>query len=441
MFIEDFSHFGATERMAGALRNILDYYNVVSPHSNEPFTEALLMGIGGGLGAEYATWAFKGIDPTRLPRSSLYLRFHHVKNYIEKKEETFIQKLTKRLGSHLAVKETASQERAGQFLSAALTAGKPVMVQLSVWHSVYSRQAVHDHYFKKPELFPSLLYDEFVSFLPYYSLPYPWISCHLATVYGMHEGYVHLSDYSNQPLTVGAEQFKESRSIIKGWKNRAYTIEPPNTHPNLTKAIRQGINDCVRSLLFDKAVVSGAHLRTKAWKAMATNIGDFKSKNGWLTRFQEPWQLFDTLSRLHAQIAFYNSDGGALRSSYADFLEEASDILKKSDLKPISHQFADIGIMWDEIGTTALNDDIPELLKARQTALDWHNMFKIHGNIQTELLTNLSKKLQAIRIKFNEETPITNRELLALFEELSVRFREVYEAEKTALQDLRKAMK
>jgi hypothetical protein len=46
--IEEYSHFGATEKVAGALRNILDYYGVVAPHNGEAYTEALLMGIGGG---------------------------------------------------------------------------------------------------------------------------------------------------------------------------------------------------------------------------------------------------------------------------------------------------------------------------------------------------------------------------------------------------------
>ncbi|MFX1509267.1 MAG: DUF4872 domain-containing protein [Promethearchaeota archaeon] len=443
VLIEDYSHFGATERVAGALRNILDYHGIVAPHSKEAYTEALLMGIGGGLGAEYATWAFMGIDPTRPRKNKLYLRFHHVKNYIEKKEETFIQKIAKRIGAQLTVKETASRERADQFLFDSLMAGNPIIVQLSIWQSIYSRQVVSDRYHANPKLFPQLLYDEFVLFLPYYSLPYPWISGHLATVYGINEDtkQVYLSDYSNQPVTISVQQLTDSRSIIKGWKNAAFSLSPPKSAPDLKKAIRQGITDCVKSLLHDKTVISGAHLRTKAWHAIANSISNFSEKTGWLTLFSEPWQLFDTLTRIHAQIAFHNSDGGALRSSYADFLEEASEILKKPNLKPIAHRFSDIGIMWDEIGTTALNDDIPELLHARQTALNWHNTFKVHGDTKSTILAALSKDLQSIRSEFSEELPLTHRELTTLFEELGARFHEVYEAETTALHALRQAMK
>ncbi len=443
MKVEGYTQFGATERTAGALRNILDHEGVVAPHSGEPFTESLLMGIGGGLGAEYATWTFKGIDPSRPRKSQLYIRYHHAKNYIKQKEDIFLRKISTRIGASLTVKETTSQERADQFLHESLQAGKPVMTQLSIWHGIYSRQEVNNRYHQNPEFYPPLLYDEFVSFLPYYTLPYPWISGHLTTVYGIDEdsNQVYLTDYSNRPNTISTRQLAESRSIIKGWKNAAYTIEPPKSPPYLEKAIRLGINDCTESLLHEKTVVSGAHLRVEAWQAMATSIGDFEGKRGWHTLFNEPWQLFDTLSRLHAQIAFYNSDGGALRSSYSDFLEEASDILNKPALKEIAHQFADVGIMWDEIGTAALHDDIPELQNARQAALEWHNTFKVHGSSASKTLEALSAEIQAIRIQFTETMPLTDRELLALLEELSVRFQEAYDAEKTALQALRTVMK
>ncbi|MHA2406311.1 MAG: hypothetical protein ACXACH_06130, partial [Candidatus Hermodarchaeia archaeon] len=119
----------------------------------------------------------------------------------------------------------------------------------------------------------------------------------------------------------------------------------------------------------------------------------------------------------------------------------ASEILKKPPLKPVAHQFSDIGIMFDEIGTTALNDDIPELLHTRQAALNWYHTFKVHGNAESKSLDAFSKTIQAIRTEFIEEIPLTDRELTILLEELSVRFHEVYEAETLALQALRKAMK
>ena len=138
MILESYDMFGATERTAGALRNILDYHDVVAPHTGEAFTEAVLMGIGGGLGAEYATWAFKGLDPKTPGKPRLHLRFHHVKNYVEKKEETAIHKIAARIGAQLKVKKTLSRAKGFTNLVEPLQEGKPVIAFLSVWECNYA---------------------------------------------------------------------------------------------------------------------------------------------------------------------------------------------------------------------------------------------------------------------------------------------------------------
>jgi hypothetical protein len=440
MIIEGYSQFGATERTAGALRNILDNEGVVAPHTREPFTEALLMGIGGGLGAEYATWAVKPIDPSHPRRAKLYLRFHHVKNYIEKNEESILPKIAHRLGATLTVKETASQERANEFLLESIQSGKPVITHLSVWQSQYIRREINERYNQNPDFFPPLLYDEYVNFLHYFTLPYPWINSNVVIVFGFdtESNQVHLTDSSTQPQTLTIPQFNMSRGIIKSRKNVSILLTPPSKVVGLEKAVRTGIHDCITSLLHEKAVVSGAHLRVETWAAIAKALTEPEKKRGWATLFGEPEQLFDTLTRLHAQIAFYNSDGGALRSSFSDFLEEASIILGKPVLREIAKQFADIGIMWDELGSDALPDDISQLQAARIAALEWHSLFKVHGLSAAQRLETEAEKIKDIRAQVSEEFPLNPKELLALFNDLGLRFLDIYDAEKAALVELKK---
>ncbi|MFX0078580.1 MAG: BtrH N-terminal domain-containing protein [Candidatus Hermodarchaeota archaeon] len=439
MKVDGYSQFGATERTAGAIRNILDYEGVVAPHTREPFTEALLMGIGGGLGAEYATWAFTPIDPSRPRKTKLYLRFRHVKNYIEKNEESLLPKIANRLGVTLTVKETASKDRAKEFLIESLKSGKPVITYLSVWHSQYLRREVKEQYNQDPNFFPPLLYDEHVNFLPYFTLPYPWINHNLTIIYGFDEetNQVSLTDSSTQPHILTIPQFNLSRGILKSRKNAGLVLDPPLKIANLHQAVRAGIHDCVESLLHEKSVVSGANLRVETWNAIAKTLANPTAKRGWLTLFNEGWQLFDTLTRLHAQITFHNSDGGALRSSYSDFLQEASDILKKPQLREIANQFANIGIMWDDLSVEALPDDIPQLQVARRTALEWNTLFKIHGEAAKKRLDAAAMKIQTIRAEVSEMFPLTEKELIALFQDLSTRFAEIYEAEKVALKALK----
>jgi hypothetical protein len=438
LIVEGYSQFGSTERTAGAIRNILDYEGVEAPHTREPFTEALLMGIGGGLGAEYATWAFKPIDPSHQRKAKLYLRFHHVKNYTDKNEVSLLPKIADRLGITITIKETTSKERANEFLLKSLKSDKPVITYLSVWHSQYLRREIKEQYNQDPNFFPPLLYDEHVNFLPYFTLPYTWINDNLAIIYGLDEesNQVLLTDSSTQPHTLTIPQFNLSRGIIKSRKNSGLILIPPSKITNLHRAVRAGIHDCVESLLNEKAVISGAYLRVETWNAMAKALANPTAKRGWFTLFNEGWQLFDTLTRLHAQITFYNSDGGALRSSYSDFLQEASDILKKPKFREIAKQFANIGIMWDDLGVEALPDDIRQLQLTRRAALEWNTLFKIHGESAKKRLDTEVKKIQTIRTEVSETFPLTEKEVIALFQDLSTRFAEIYEAEKTALKSL-----
>jgi hypothetical protein len=53
LILKDYNGFGFNELNSGTLRNVLEYQGVVAPHTGEPFTDAMLFGIGGGVGVEY----------------------------------------------------------------------------------------------------------------------------------------------------------------------------------------------------------------------------------------------------------------------------------------------------------------------------------------------------------------------------------------------------
>ncbi len=49
MKIETYKQFGGKHSETSALKNILAQMNVIAPHTGEPFTEEMLLGIGGGI--------------------------------------------------------------------------------------------------------------------------------------------------------------------------------------------------------------------------------------------------------------------------------------------------------------------------------------------------------------------------------------------------------
>jgi len=57
MIISGYKHFGGRQVEAGALKNVLAHLGVVAPHTGQPFGDALLFGIGGGIGLGYFVYA------------------------------------------------------------------------------------------------------------------------------------------------------------------------------------------------------------------------------------------------------------------------------------------------------------------------------------------------------------------------------------------------
>src|SRR4051812_13240267 len=52
--------FGARQSEAGAIRFALTRLGVTAPHTKEPYSDAMLFGLGGGIGVGYYTFDYSG---------------------------------------------------------------------------------------------------------------------------------------------------------------------------------------------------------------------------------------------------------------------------------------------------------------------------------------------------------------------------------------------
>jgi hypothetical protein len=59
MAVEGYRQFGGVHSQTAALRNVLDFMGATAPHDDKPFSEALLFGIMGGIGAAYFTFEWR----------------------------------------------------------------------------------------------------------------------------------------------------------------------------------------------------------------------------------------------------------------------------------------------------------------------------------------------------------------------------------------------
>src|SRR5262245_3195680 len=98
------------------LRNALARRGVRAPHSGEPYSEAMLLGLGGGVGGGYFVFEFGGI-PT------FFAGFRHSWEYPHK----FLAATCERLGAAATFQETGGARAAEAQLDRALEEGRYVI--------------------------------------------------------------------------------------------------------------------------------------------------------------------------------------------------------------------------------------------------------------------------------------------------------------------------
>lgn len=61
--LKNYQQFYGLHWETGFLTNIFAYQGITAPHTGKPISEALLMGVNGGLCAGYFAFDYEGYDP------------------------------------------------------------------------------------------------------------------------------------------------------------------------------------------------------------------------------------------------------------------------------------------------------------------------------------------------------------------------------------------
>lgn len=202
--LENYTQFDGRYWDTGVIRNALDYQGTKAPHTDEPYTEALLMGISGGVAFGYFTFHYEGYDP----QVNLLTR-----NTFEPMETIF-----NRLAIPREVLQTSSAKKAQQQLIETIEQGSVPIV----WPDMYQ--------------------------LPYNALEYDegnWAAMPVIVFeYDLEQGIARIADRSFMPLTVPIEALDSGRARVKKDKHRLMILEHPD-NSLLASAVRQGIQDCI----------------------------------------------------------------------------------------------------------------------------------------------------------------------------------------------------
>ena len=395
--LNDYHQFNGRHWETGTVCNFYDYRGVKEPHTGQPYSEALLMGISGGIVMGYFVFAYEGYDPmARILTRNTFDPW---------------DTLLSRLGVVQHIKHTAKPEKGLANLHNTLEEGVPAIV----WADLFS--------------------------LTYNAIPPDegmWGMMPIL-VYGHEDGEVWIADRAKVPLTVAPEELATARARVKKTKFRVVTLDPPDEE-KLATAVTQGIWSCIN--LFTEKPPKGSknNFGFAAYQHWADMLIKPKAKRSWAKEFPPGQDLYAGLTSAFTDIEIFGKEGNAERAMYADFLEEASLILNKPDLKPIAEQFRASAEAWHELGVALLPDEVPFLQETRQLMLQSHKLFLEKGNKGLAERVGINGRLAAIKTQLAADFPLNEAGVQELQANIRTRILAIRDIEQKAIAALQGAM-
>ena len=397
--LPDYHQFDGLHWETGTVRNYFDYQGVKAPHTGQPYSEALLMGVSGGAVMGYFVFAYEGVDPqARILTRNTFDPF-----------ETMLQ----RLGVVQDRRHTANPQKGVQNLVDLLEEGSPALVWVDMFGLPYEHQNQAEGVW---HMFPVL-------------------------VYGYDEAgdQVDVADRARVPLSMTTGQLANLRARVKNVKHRVLSLDIPD-EAKLPGAVRAGIWDTIR--LFTEKPPKGArhNFGLAAYQRWAGMLTSPKKKGSWAKEFPAGSKLYAGLTCAFWDINIFGKDGKAERDVYADFLDEASLILGKSGLKSVAQQFRASAAAWGDLSIALLPDWSPLLAETRQLMLRQHRLFLDEGAASLAERQTIGERLKAIRSQMGEDFPLDEVEVVGLQESIAEQVLRIHDIEAAAVAELRGVM-
>lgn len=282
-------HFqGGRHPETAAVTNALANLGVTYPGTGEPLSEAMILGIGGGLGAGYILWEFDD-GARRVVTTGFRNRWQY--------PQKWLPEVGHRLGLTVELQETGGTKKAEAQLAEAMDDDRPVVVAVSAgdvgyWHLPPDQSG--------------------------------WMGYPVVVYERTDDGYL-VDDRSLAPLTVDAETLTAARGRISSYKNRLLVIDAPAdelSEQDLASAIRAGLADQVDHLSSSSA--SFGLPAFDKWAKMLTA----SSAKAWPTVFGDGRSLLGALVSTVEAIDEVGILGGNLRDLYAQFCREAGSVVE-----------------------------------------------------------------------------------------------------------------
>jgi hypothetical protein len=386
-------HFPGINPATTALRILLSARGIHNPLTKAPFTEAMLLGIAGGLGAGVFTFRYEKEEFSSFFAAGRHLWHDNL---------AFMQGCLERLGVDSQVWESTSAAKALEQLRSALELG-PVACWVDNAH------------------------------LPYHGLP-AWFSgggYHLLVVQSIDEKrqIAILSDLMDDTLELPIDILQEARGRIRKDKYRLLALTGQRSAPDLSLAIEAGLAACTAGLTTGRI----RNFQLAAFEDWADQLHGKSGKQSWSTLFPRGRHLWTALTWSYDCIEHYFCGGGMLRPFHAEFLDEAAKQLKRPQLAQAAAQYRDIGAQWTKLADILLPSGTDLTAQARELYDLRAESFNSPG---PQSRAEIWQQLGALQARAAADFPLDQAAVDNLLAAAQQQLRQICAAERGALADL-----
>jgi hypothetical protein len=399
-----FRPYLARQSEAGALQAALAYLDVRAPHSGLPFTEAMLFGLGGGIGFSYFVFEYKS---ARVKTLTLGTRITTLE---ESSRPQFLQTICDRIGVPARLVQSANPAAANRGVRQALAEGTPPIVWIDL------------------------------SGPPYRFAPTSEYAA--GVVYAWTDDRILLAGRSRRLLPFRRKSFEAARRSIGVPKARAVILQRPDRSPNLAAGILEAVRETRDQMARGIDVGSfRGNFGLAALEKWAGLLTDDRDRKGWPRFFPAGRDLLAALLAVFIQIEMRGRGGGAFRGLYADFLEEAAEAGRRRRLLEAVEPLRHSARAWHNLARAALPNSVPALRQLRELTAAREALLARQGADGLTQADTLAEQIRRLRRTAEDPFPLAASDALDLLSDLRRRVLQIHALEASALQALRAALR
>lgn len=379
-------HLGGRNPETAALRNAL-------ARLGTPLSEAMILGVGGGLGGGYMAITH-GLTGFMVGARALWWD-----------SDGFVQQACDRLGVEVAFHQTSSAAVAERQALEALAAGTPPLVWLDQ------------------------------SRLPYSNLPsyFHKGGYHVALLYGLdpERDRAEVGDLGALPFSVSARELATARKSIANFKHRSARLTPPAAPLDLREPIRRGLAACAEHLVTGY----GRSCTLEGFQVWGESVRGTRGERTWTALFPSATDLFRALTSTYRFVEQWGGEG-LLRPLYADFLEEAAALTGDGSLREVAALYRRCGELWHGVARAALPAEVAALRERRELLERSRRAFLTRGDEGVAEVRGAVLRMEELAAEGREGFPLSPAELRDLFDDLGGRILAAHAAEVEARRAL-----